>query len=146
MPTIGTVQLEVQPNVLLVGGIQSDSAPLLSQHHVVFVELRQNDEEFVYLDHQALSAHRVRIVRMPMGRQAPKPEQVASLNEILEENRDRLIVLHCSSGNRAGLLWASLLRQRGWSFEDALGAVSPLVTREPIVEAVRQYNVEETSD
>jgi len=42
---------------------------------------------------------------IPIGRDGFSPEIVAKFHEILEDNSNRPILIHCASSNRVGALW-----------------------------------------
>lgn len=67
-------------------------------------------------------------------------DQVLALDELLDAApQEALVVLHCASGNRAGMLWAAAEMRRGRNVDDVLEQVAPVVTKAPVVAAVRGY-------
>ena len=102
------------------------------------IDLRAADEEHVATDVQAMADVGVERVSLPLGREAPARSAVIQFRALLERTEQPVLVL-CSSGNRAGLLWAAHLIERGASVAEARQAVAAVVTRDPIREAIAAY-------
>ena len=67
-------------------------------------------------------------------------EQVTALDDLLADaSSESLVVLHCASGNRAGMMWAAGQVKHGRDLEDVLEQVAPVITKAPAIDAVRAY-------
>lgn len=131
-------RLQVAPNVTLAGAIDGYSDIELRKEDTLVVDLRLVEEGAQ--DAKArFGAAGIRYAQLPMGRDTPTLEQVQHLERILSENTDRPILLHCSSGNRAGLLWASHLIEQGVAVDEAVSRVSSIANRESVQQAIRNY-------
>jgi protein tyrosine phosphatase (PTP) superfamily phosphohydrolase (DUF442 family) len=52
---------------------------------------------------------------------------------------ESVVVLHCASGNRAGMMWAAGQVKQGRDLEEVLEQVSSVVTKAQAIDAVRAY-------
>jgi uncharacterized protein (TIGR01244 family) len=74
-----------------------------------------------------------------MGRAPLSSTEIANFEALLAEHPDQPILIHCASGNRAGLLWAVHMINQGTDVEEAIQHVSGLANREPVHQAIRDY-------
>ncbi len=65
---------------------------------------------------------------------------VNQFDTLLTEYAERPIIAHCQSGNRAGLLWAVWLKERGESSATANAVVSSIVTKAPVRKMIQEYS------
>ncbi|MEZ5550485.1 MAG: sulfur transferase domain-containing protein [Pseudomonadales bacterium] len=106
---------------------------------VVIIDLRTAEEGTATEQAQAqdlgLTYH-----NLPVDGANIRDEQVLALDALLNSApQEALVVLHCASGNRAGMLWAAGEMRRGREVEDVLEQVAPVVTKAPVAAAVRAY-------
>lgn len=64
------------------------------------IDLRLEEEEGVEDEQDRLAKAGVQYLHLPTGRYVPRVEQVRLFANILNNNPDRPILVHCSSGNR----------------------------------------------
>lgn len=130
--------LKVSKNVTLAGPITEFAQSELRDSDTLVIDLRLADEEGTLEEGARLSEAGIRYLHFPMGREVTR-DQVERFATALSENSDRPLLLHCSSGNRAGLLWAAHLIEQGGDAEQAIRLVSPIANRVPIQQAIRDY-------
>ncbi len=137
-----TVSINTQPvsnNVVLAGVLNSDSEALLIRDNALVVDLRTVAEEGVTLQAQQLKSAGVDYAHLPVGRSPLPYETVQSFQQLQDEHVGQPIVVHCASGNRAGILWAASLIEQGQSVEQAMRAVDKIVTKDSARQAIRAY-------
>jgi len=54
-------------------------------------------------------------------------------------NPDALVVVHCASGNRAGMLWGALQVSDGASLTDVQSELSGVLTKAPAIEGLEAF-------
>jgi len=128
--------------VTLAGRIDRYSADDLKGENTLVIDLRLA-EEGIAQERDRLSTAGVSYVHLPTERTVPDAQQVRRLAKLLNEHPQRPILLHCSSGNRAGMLWATHLIEQGMDAEAALERVQPIVSKEPMRQVIRTYRAGE---
>ena len=78
-------------------------------------------------------------VSYPIRGGMPDRKTVASFSSIMREYEGQSVLVHCGSGNRAGIIWAAHLLDQGLSVDAALEQVSAVATRISSVKAIRAY-------
>jgi uncharacterized protein (TIGR01244 family) len=118
-----------------------DLGALKSEHSgsVLVVDLR-TAAEGVAAEQAEAEALGMSYRNIPVNGTAILDEQVAALDAALSDaSSESLVVLHCASGNRAGMLWAASQIRHGRDLEDVLEQVAPVVTKAPATDALRAY-------
>lgn len=131
-------QLEVRPGVYLAGEINSARIDDLVASGAMVIDLRTQVEGTAE-EAAALIAAGVGYVNLPVAGASVDPATVASVTSLLEARAGRPVVLHCRSGNRAGMLYAAHLIDRGVNAGDALREVDAVVTVEAVRDAISDY-------
>ena len=129
--------------VTLAGRIDHRSAEDLRREDTLVIDLRMDEEDGLKDEQDRLANAGVQYVHLPTGRSVPSVAQVRRLEKVLNDNPNRPILLHCSSGNRAGMLWATHLIEQGMDPESALKRVQPIANRAPIQQAILGYRAGE---
>ena len=78
-------------------------------------------------------------INLPMDERGVTPALMTAFQQIRIAAGERPIIVHCASGNRAGVLWAAHLMESGVTRDAALATVRPIVTKEPAVQAILDY-------
>ncbi len=117
------------PTKLEVSNIQAEDA--------LVVDLRLPEE---MLDGQpSLAVHGIRSINIPIGRDPLRNETVARFKTVLKRAGSQRIYVHCSSGNRAALLWAALQISEGRDVDEILHTVRAVATKPETVDAIRAF-------
>jgi protein tyrosine phosphatase (PTP) superfamily phosphohydrolase (DUF442 family) len=132
-----TLPLRVSDSVTLAGALTADLTASANRD-VLVIDLRM-EEEGLEVEAQMLSAADIDYINIPVGRVAPDRETVDRFSKLIRDNNHQKIIVHCSSGNRAGLMWAAHLINQGTSVADAVAVVRPIATREPTRQAIVDY-------
>jgi protein tyrosine phosphatase (PTP) superfamily phosphohydrolase (DUF442 family) len=130
--------LQVSDRVTLAGLLNEAAIDDLSAQGALVIDLR-TAEEGIDVEQQKLSDAKVTYAHLPMGRKPLPVATVAALNVLLTDHSDQDVVIHCASGNRAGLLWAAHLLDAGTPLEDALATVADIATKTSTTDAIRAY-------
>lgn len=130
--------LEVAPNITLAGSLTEQAPKLIKRSNAVVIDLRHPDEG-IDLESAQMQSLNVPYYNLPVRPNTFDQTTVNQFAELLDEHSGRPIIVHCQSGNRAGLLWAALLKERGMSSANASSAVAAIVTKPVIHQAIQQY-------
>lgn len=135
--------LQVSRNVTLAGSLNQDAAKLIKLHNAVVIDLREKDQG---ADDEAerMRARAIRYYNVPVNPSTLERSTIAQIESILDRHEDQPVLLHCKSGNRAGLVWAALLKEKGFSSDRAFSEVSPIATKPQILDAITNYRSEKT--
>jgi uncharacterized protein (TIGR01244 family) len=128
----------VSDNVMLAGALSPDAATQLHGTATVVIDLRTAAEGTAEESH-ALWRAGVTYINLPTTGAVPNPADVELFDSIIAANAGRPILVHCASGNRAGLLWAAHLLDTGASLPQARQAVAQVVTKAPVEAAIDGY-------
>ncbi len=110
----------------------------LKQHGIrQVIDLRQPNEG-TSIEQGWSNAAGVDYVNLPVARGAlPDDALVEQLGVLLDQAVDKPTLLHCSSGNRAGIVLAMYFHQRGKTIEQALDIARSTGTRERVIPVLR---------
>ena len=137
LPLVSEQQLAVAPKVMLAGELQQDAIDKLRGLDAVLIDLRLESEETRQEANNARAAG-IRYEHLPVGK-GVVTGQVTRLEDMLLLHKSRNVIVHCSSGNRAGMIWAAHLMEQGASVADALSAVETIVTKPKAKQAIEVY-------
>ncbi len=130
---------QVEPNVVLAGAIDLDALQAAHEGAVHVVDLR-TEAEGAPEEAAAAAAMGMTYTNIPVSSAAVNSAQVAELRAALDGvGADDLVVVHCRSGNRAGLLWGAMQLEAGVPLDEVNENVSGIVTMAPISEGLETY-------
>ena len=135
-------QSTVAPGVVLAGAL--DLQKLRDSHRgdIRIIDLR-TEAEGTPEEAAAAGALGLSYANIPVAGALIEPGQVAELRGLLDAAQPGdLVVVHCGTGNRAGMLWGAAELERGVPLETVLEDVSGVVTKEPISDALEAYAAE----
>ena len=130
--------LKVSDRVTLAGQLNPQVIDTLAQNKTRVIDLRTMEENIAF-DQEKMQEAQIDYVHLPAGDLAIPQTTSTTLITLLAETPDAPVVIHCNSGNRAGLLWAIHLIDQGTAPEQALSVVAPLTTKAPVVDAITHY-------
>ncbi len=139
--------VRVRPDLAVAG--QPDRVGLDGLSRLGFrsvVNLRAEDESVAADERARVVAQGLRYVRLPITAASLKREDAEVLAKLLADAGALPVLLHCSTGNRAGGLLALVETAKGVSLDEALafGRTAGLKS-EAMVEAVRRVAAEDLS-
>ena len=129
--------LRVTDRVTLAGYPDAPMIADLKASDALVIDLRRPQE--MNAQAPSLEQHQLQPVNIPLGGNPPRRTDVDRFERLLSEAGERPVVIYCTSGNRAGLLWAAMRIDRGVPVEDAIREVSDVATRTDTVRAIRAY-------
>ncbi|MFV2089721.1 MAG: beta-lactamase hydrolase domain-containing protein [Pseudomonadales bacterium] len=135
---VSAYELQVSDRVTLAGLLDAQALPQLRDEGVVVVDLR-TAEEGVAEEATQMKQAGITYYNLPVGRDGLSADVREKFSALLEEHSGRPVLVHCRSGNRAGLLWATHLIDEGKTAEEALSVVDGIVTSHGIRGAIKNY-------
>lgn len=130
---------EVDDGVVLAGTLDLEALRASHDGTVRIVDLR-TEPEGAPEEAAAAAALSLEYTNIPVAGASVVPEQVAALRAALDGVAPgELLVVHCGTGNRAGMLWGAMLLEDGMALEDVEKTVSGVVTKAPINDALKAY-------
>jgi uncharacterized protein (TIGR01244 family) len=121
-------QSDVVPNYVLIapgvaGGGQpalEDLARIKDMGFRTVINLRTEGERgYLAGEGAALQEAGVRYVHVPLTASTFSAADVAAIRALLDDPAARPVLVHCTSGNRVGMVWGAVAASRGKSVEDA---------------------------
>ncbi len=129
----------ITSDIATSGSINQHNLEELHQHGVQqIIDLREPREGTDEEQQWAADAG-VDYVNLPVTRgKLPDDELVIQIGALLDQAGDKPTLLHCSSGNRAGIVLALYYHQRGESVEQALDRARAAGARKSVIPALRK--------
>ncbi len=134
-----TNPLAVSPTVLLAGELGEGAEGALEARGIHTVIDLRTPEEGTEEARRRFEAAGFRYVNFPTTGIAPDRERLAEFTALLDAESHAPLILHCASGNRAGMMWALYSLAKGAAREDVLREVAPIVTKDPLREEIVRY-------
>ena len=130
-------QLRINDQVTLSGYPDARMVDALQQSNALVIDLRHPDE--MSSDAPSLARSQLDHVNIPVGRSPLVSSVVAQVRTAIEQAGERPVLIHCASGNRAGLVWAASLIDNGRETESAISDVRKVATKPQTLDAIREY-------
>lgn len=130
--------IQVDPDIFLAGSLTGQAPPLIKRRNAVVIDLRRA-EEGVDTEAAQMRSLGVPYFNLPVTLDTLDQGMVSQFDTLLSEHSGRPIIVHCQSGNRAGLLWAALQKSRGMTSAEANSTVSDIVTKPGVRKAIQEY-------
>jgi len=130
---------QVDEHTVIAGTL--DLAALHAAHpdNVLVVDLR-TPPEGTAAEAEAAAELGIDYTNIPVSGAHVDPAQVDQLRMTLDgANPDALVVVHCASGNRAGMLWGALQVSDGASLTDVQSELSGVLTKAPAIEGLEAF-------
>jgi len=130
---------QVDENVVLAGLLDLEALRATHSGSIRVVDLRTAPEG---APEEAMVAEELGLeyTNIPVASAAVDAAQVAALRSALDEaGEGDLVVVHCASGNRAGMLWGAMQLEAGVPLDQVKEAVSGIVTKAPVTEGLEAY-------
>ncbi len=130
--------LRISNQITLAGELNPAAIESLHASGSLVIDLR-TDSTAVQTQAELLEHHNVSYHSLPVAVGQFDAATVHRFQQLLAEANDKPVVVHCNSGNRAGLLWAAHLLEQGETLETVLTTVQPLTTKPGVVQAIKDY-------
>lgn len=96
-------------------------ATIAQQGYASVVNVRLADEPGVDVEADLATSAGLRYYHLPMDSKAPSSDIAGRFLEIVADESNQPLYIHCRSGNRVGGLWAiKRVVQDGWTRDDAI--------------------------
>ncbi len=131
---------EVDDGVVLAGTL--DLAALRASHEgtIRVIDLR-TEPEGTPVEAAAAADLGMVYTNIPVAGASIDPVQVGQLRDALSPSASEdLVIVHCASGNRAGMLWGAMLLEEGVPLTEVEEKVAGVVTKAPITGALEAYS------
>jgi protein tyrosine phosphatase (PTP) superfamily phosphohydrolase (DUF442 family) len=131
--------LAVADGVVLAGVVDLTSLRSVQQGPVTVVDLRTEAEGVtaaaIVAGELGLTYH-----NLPVAGASIDPAQLNELRNLLDGRRDdEFMVIHCASGNRAGMLWGALALEQGENLEIVRAELAPILNKTPAIDALEEF-------
>jgi protein tyrosine phosphatase (PTP) superfamily phosphohydrolase (DUF442 family) len=139
-PSFSEATLDVSQTVTLAGKV--DLAALAAEYPqgVLLIDLRTAAEEGVAAESEQAAVQGIRYENLPVAGAQIDAAQVTALETLLSSRQDNEhVVIHCASGNRAGMLWGALQVDSGADVTAVLETLQPILNKEPAQAALLEY-------
>ena len=135
---ISEYELQVSDQVTLAGLLDAKALKQLKDDGAVVVDLRTLPEGVID-ESSSMQKADISYYNLPIGRDGMPAGTENAFAALLKQHPDQPVVVHCRSGNRAGLLWATHLMNEGATPGEALSSVDKIVTSDGIIAAIKAY-------
>lgn len=130
---------QVEDNVVLAGVLDLEALRAAHAGTIRVVDLR-TEPEGAPEEAAAAEALGLEYTNIPVSSATVDAAQVAALRSALDQaGEGDLVVVHCASGNRAGMLWGAMQLEAGVPLDQVKEAVSGVVTKAPVIEGLDAY-------
>ena len=130
---------QVADNVVLAGTLDLEALRTSHEGAIRVVDLR-TEGEGAPEEAAAAAALGIDYTNIPVSSAAVDTAQVSALQAALAAaGADELVVVHCRTGNRAGLLYGAAQLEAGVPLDVVKENVSGVVTAAPITEGLESY-------
>lgn len=130
---------EVDENVYLAGTLDLDALRNVKDGPIQIIDLRTASEG-TEEEAAAAAALGLDYANIPVSSATVDPVQVDALRAALAGvDPEALVVVHCASGNRAGLLWGAVQLADGVPLDTVRAEVSPVLTKQPVIDGLDAY-------
>ena len=103
------------------------------------IDLREPGDADLDAEAAVLQAAGIRYVNFPVGRTAPNAERLAAFARLMDETAADRRLVHCVTGNRAGMIWALGRLDSGAPLRAVLAEIDGLVTHAPLLDIVKTH-------
>ena len=136
LPAVSKHIIQVEPRVWLAGALDMDGLRYWDPTSTVIIDLRTEDEGIAQqrIEVQALGMD---YYNVPVAGATLVDADLLRVGTLLRERSADSVILHCASGNRAGMVWGALQVDDGQDLATVLDAVSGVVTKNSITQALR---------
>ncbi len=142
LPAVSKYVIQVEPRVWLAGALDMDGLRYWDPASTVIIDLRTEDEGIAQ-ERGQIRAMGMDYYSVPVAGATIVDADLQRIGMLLRERAADSVILHCASGNRAGMVWGALQLDDGQDLAAVLDAVSGVVTKDSITQALRKRAVVE---
>lgn len=129
----------VDEHTVIAGLLDLNALHQAHPDNVLVVDLR-TPVEGTAEEAEAAAQLGIDYTNIPVAGASVDPAQVDQLRTALDDaDADTTVVIHCASGNRAGMLWGALQLQDGASLETVQARLADILDKPPAIEGLEAY-------
>jgi len=130
---------KVNDQVEIAGLLDLEVLRASREGEILVVDLRTEAEGTAVEASQAESLG-LGYVNIPVSSVSVDRGQLEALrNTLSQADPDALVVVHCASGNRAGVLWGAVQLEDGQSLESVKAALDGVLTKQPAIDGLEAF-------
>lgn len=130
---------EVDDGVMLAGSLDLDALRASHEGAVEIIDLRTEPEGTLDEAAQAETLG-LKYTNIPVSSATVDPAQVDALRVALSAaDPESLVIVHCASGNRAGMLWGAAQLANGIPLAIVQEKVATIMTKQPAIDGLDVY-------
>jgi uncharacterized protein (TIGR01244 family) len=130
---------QVDDHTVIAGVLDLASLHAAHPGKVLVVDLR-TPVEGTAEEAEAAAQLGIDYTNIPVAGAAVEPSQVDQLRTALDDaDGDTFVVVHCASGNRAGMLWGALQLQDGVPLPEVQARLAGILDKPPAIEGLEAY-------
>jgi len=129
----------VDDRVVVAGLIDLDTLRTAYPGEIMLVDLR-TPAEGAAAEAAAAEVRGIGYANIPVASVVVDPDQVHQLRSVLAgAGPETLVVVHCVSGNRAGMLWGASELTDGRSVATVRASLESVLTKQPAIDGLEAY-------
>jgi uncharacterized protein (TIGR01244 family) len=129
----------INDRLVIAGLVDLEALKAAHGDNVLVVDLR-TEAEGVPAEREAAGTLGLSYENIPVSSVVVDPDQVARLSSVLAGvDADTLVVVHCVSGNRAGMLWGASRVQAGDSLGSVKASLAPVLNKQPPIGGLEAF-------
>ena len=137
LPAISKYLSQVEPRLWLAGSLDVNALRHWDPASTVIIDLRTEDEG-IAKERVQVQALGMDYYNVPVTGATLVDADLQRFAELLRARSADSVIVHCVSGNRAGMVWGALQLDHGQDLPAVLHAVSGVVTKDTIVQALQE--------
>lgn len=137
LPAISKYVSQVEPRLWLAGSLDTNALRHWDPTSTVIIDLR-TEEEGIAKERAQVQALGMDYYSVPVTGATLVDADLQRFDALLRERSADDIIVHCVSGNRAGMVWGALQLDEGQDLPAVLHAVSEVVTKDSIIQALQE--------
>lgn len=130
---------KISKTVTLSGLLDETAKQEIEANSALVIDLGTEQSE---AERQTLQARDIDYIHLPTKGETPKIEHVRLFDQLLTAAGQRHVWVHCTSANRASMMWATREIYNGLPHNEAYAAVRHLVTKQEIEQAILSFGRE----
>ncbi len=131
--------LIVSPTVTLAGALGPGAEAALTARGIATIVDLRTPEEGTEEARGRFEAAGFRYINFPTTADAPDAAHLATFVALVDAESRAPMLMHCASGNRAGMMWGLYQLEHGVPLADVLRAVAPVVTKASLREEIEHH-------
>jgi uncharacterized protein (TIGR01244 family) len=130
---------KVDDRVVVAGLLDLEALERAHGKDVLIVDLR-TEGEGAPQEAESAAAHGFAYANIPVSSATVDPDQVETLKmKLAGADPEAVVVVHCVSGNRAGMLWGAAALTEGASLESVKQSLDGVLNKQPAIDGLENF-------